>query len=31
VARIEREEEAGVADVGLRLAETKQLTAAIQA
>jgi hypothetical protein len=31
VARIERDEEAGVADLGLRLTETKQLTAALQA
>jgi hypothetical protein len=31
VARIEREEEAGLADLGLRLTETKQLTAALQA
>jgi hypothetical protein len=31
VARIERDEEAGLADLGLRLAETKQLTAALQA
>ena len=31
VARIERDEQAGLADLGLRLAETKQLTAAIQA
>jgi hypothetical protein len=28
VARIERDEQAGLADLGLRLAETKQLTAA---
>ena len=31
VARIERDEHAGLADLGLRLAETKQLTAAVQA
>ena len=31
VARIERDEEAGMADLGLRLTETKQLTAALQA
>jgi hypothetical protein len=31
VARIERDEQAGVADLGLRLAETKQITAALQA
>src|SRR4051812_22240485 len=31
VARIERDEEAGLADLGLRLAETKQLTKALQA
>ena len=31
VARIEREEQAGLADLGLRLAETKQLTEAPQA
>src|SRR3954452_20200588 len=31
VARIERDEQAGLADLGLRLAETKQLTAALQA
>ena len=31
VARIERDERAGLADLGLRLAEAKQLTAAIQA
>jgi hypothetical protein len=31
VARIERGEEASLADLGLRLAETKQLTAALQA
>src|SRR5208282_105823 len=31
VARIERDEQAGMADLGLRLAETKQLTAALQA
>jgi len=31
VARIERDEEAGLADLGLRLAETKPLTAALQA
>ena len=31
VARIERAEQAGLADLGLRLAEAKQLTAAIQA
>ena len=31
VARIERDEEAGLADLGLRLAETKRLTAALQA
>ena len=31
VARIERPEQAGLADLGLRLAEAKQLTAAIQA
>jgi len=28
VARIERDEQAGLADLGLRLAEAKQLTAA---
>jgi len=31
VARLERDEHAGLADVGLRLAEAKQITAAIQA
>jgi len=31
VARIERDEQAGLADLGLRLAETKQLAAALQA
>ncbi len=31
VARIERDEEAGLADLGLRLAETKQLTARFRA
>src|SRR3954463_14380642 len=31
VARIERDEEAGLADLGLRLNEAKQLTAALQA
>ena len=31
VARIERYEQAGLADLGLRLAETKWLTAALQA
>ena len=31
VARIERDERAGLADLGLRLAEAKRLTAAIQA
>jgi hypothetical protein len=31
VARIERDEQAGLADLGLRLAETKQSTAALQA
>jgi hypothetical protein len=31
VARLERDEQAGVADLGLRLAEAKQLTAALQA
>jgi hypothetical protein len=31
VARIERDEEAGVADLGLRLTETKQLAAVLQA
>jgi hypothetical protein len=31
VARLERDEQAGLADLGLRLAEAKQLTAAIQA
>jgi len=31
VARIERNEQAGVAEPGLRLAETKQLTTALQA
>jgi hypothetical protein len=31
VARIERDEQAGLADLGLRLAETKQLTTALQA
>jgi hypothetical protein len=30
-ARIERDEEAGLADLGLRLEEAKQLTAALQA
>ena len=31
VARIERDEQAGLADLGLRLAEARTLTAAIQA
>jgi hypothetical protein len=31
VARIERDEQAGLADLGLRLAEAKQLTSALQA
>src|SRR5271155_5581880 len=31
IARLERDEQAGLADLGLRLAETKQLTAALQA
>jgi hypothetical protein len=31
VARLERDEEAGLAELGLRLEEAKQLTAAIQA
>ena len=31
VARLERDEHAGLADLGLRLAEAKRLTAAIQA
>ena len=31
VARIERDEQAGLADLGLQLAETKQITAALQA
>ena len=31
VARLERDEQAGLADLGLRLAEAKQLTAALQA
>ncbi len=31
VARLEREEQAGLAELGLRLAEAKQLTAALQA
>ena len=31
VARIERDDQAGLAHLGLRLAETKQLTAALQA
>ena len=31
VARLERDEHAGLADLGLRLAEAKQITAAIQA
>ena len=31
VARIERDEEAGLADLGLRLEEAKRLTAALQA
>jgi hypothetical protein len=31
LARIERDEQAGLAELGLRLAETKQLTAALQA
>src|SRR5271165_1941305 len=31
VARFERDEQAGLADLGLRLAEAKQLTAALQA
>jgi hypothetical protein len=30
VARLERDEQAGLADLGLRLAEAKRLTAAIQ-
>jgi hypothetical protein len=30
VARIERDEQAGTADLGLRLTETKQLMAALQ-
>src|SRR5208282_438291 len=30
VARLERDEQAGLADLGLRLAEAKQLTAALQ-
>ena len=30
VARIERDEQAGTADIGLRLSETKQLMAALQ-
>jgi len=31
VARLERDEQAGLADLGLRLAEAKQITAALQA
>ncbi len=31
VARLERDEQAGLAELGLRLAEAKQLTAALQA
>ena len=31
VARLERDEHAGLADLGLRLAEAKQITAALQA
>jgi hypothetical protein len=31
VARVERDEQASVADLGLRLAEAKQITAALQA
>jgi hypothetical protein len=31
VARLERDEQVGLADLGLRLAEAKQLTAALQA
>jgi len=31
VARFERDEQAGLAELGLRLAEAKQLTAALQA
>ena len=31
IARLERDEQAGLADLGLRLAEAKQLTAALQA
>jgi len=31
IARLERDEQAGVAELGLRLAEAKQLTAALQA
>ena len=31
VARIERDEQAGLSDLGLRLAEAKQLTSALQA
>ena len=31
VARLERDEQAGLADLGLRLAEAKRLTAALQA
>ena len=31
VARIERDEQAGLADLGLRIAEAKRLTAAIKA
>src|ERR1700761_1865060 len=31
VARLERDEQAGLADLGLRLAEAKQLTSALQA
>ncbi len=31
IARLEREEQASLADLGLRLAEAKQLTAALQA
>jgi hypothetical protein len=31
VARVERDEQAGLSDLGLRLAEAKQLTCALQA
>jgi hypothetical protein len=31
VVRIERDQQAGVADIGLRLGETKQITAVLQA